>query len=388
MRTSPTTATRLFGALLPILAAATIAAGCSGNEAGGSTTPTTRPTTARIGGDPTGGTTPTNDAPIAVKVVTVVQFQDLTKIATVGSGEASWWYTSGGLTTKWADLGGPGAVFGNATGDHLLLVTGLGKSNAATSVTALATDPRFDLRRAYWIESGIGGGNPERTTIGGAVWEGWIVDGELSAQIDPRQLGDLRYYAMALGCTQPPFCAQAFPLDSAVFPLDAALQDAAVRVSGAVALADTPGAALMRAPYPQAAARATPTVQRGDVFGGDTFTHGSLLSGQMDWWVSGATKGAGRYAVTANEEPAVATALARAAASGRVDARRLAVVRSPSNFDQERPGQTALESLAVASSGGQPEGEALALQNTYLAANAVCRAILDDWARWSSGPPT
>ena len=223
MRTSPTTATRLFGALLPILAAATIAAGCSGNEAGGSTTPTTRPTTARIGGDPTGGTTPANDAPIEVKVVTVVQFQDLTKIATVGSGEATWWYTSGGLTTRWADLGGPGAVFGNASGDHLLLVTGLGKSNAATSVTALATDPRFDLRRAYWIESGIGGGNPERTTIGAAVWEGWIVDGELSAQIDPRQLGDLRYYAMALGCTQPPFCAQAFPLDSAVFPLDAAL---------------------------------------------------------------------------------------------------------------------------------------------------------------------
>ncbi len=317
-------------------------------------------------------------------MVTVVAFQDLDALDRPDSGEAHWWYTDGGLDVAYGRLGDEGAVYGDAEATHLLLVTGEGKSNAATSVMELGADPRFDLRRAYWVEAGIGGGDPDRTTIGAAVWEDWIVDGEVSAQIDPRQL-DQQHFAMELGCTDPPFCPGAVSTGTQVFQLDTALLDVAVDLSDDVVLADPPDVAAMRAPYPQPAAQAAPTVQRGSLFGGDTFTHGSLLSDQMDWWVSGMTDGQGTYTVTANEEPAVATAIHRLADSGRADARRYAVVRSPSNFDQEHPGQTALESLAVASSGGQPEGESLALQNVYLAARALTDAIVGDWDAWEDG---
>lgn len=358
------------------VAATTLLVACSGAEGPQPASSSAPGTAAAPGARP----------PAEVRAVTVVAFQDLKALEQPDSGEAHWWYTDGGLDVSYGRLGDEGAIYGDADASHLLLVTGEGKSNSAASVVALGADPRFDLRRAYWIEAGIGGGDPERTTIGAAVWEDWIVDGEVSAQIDPRQL-DQQYFAMELGCTDPPFCPGAVSTGTQVFQLDEALLAAAIALGGDVVLEDPASVAAMRAPYPQPAAQAAPSIQRGSLFGGDTFTHGSLLSGQMAWWVSGMTDGRGTYTVTANEEPAVATAVHRLAAAGRADATRYAVVRSPSNFDQEHPGQTALESLAVASSGGQPEGEALALRNCYLAASAVTRDIVTRWDAWRDGVP-
>ena len=320
----------------------------------------------------------------AVKVVTVVAFQDLAALDQPDSGEAYWWYSEGGLSTPYDNPGGYAPLFGSPSGEHLLLITGPGKSNAGTSVMALGTNPRFDLTRAYWVQAGIAGANPERSTIGAAVWEHWIIDGEISSQIDPRQL-DQRYFAFEVGCTVPPFCAQAFRTGTELFELNEALRDRAFTISSAVALDDPPSVAALRAPYPQPAARAAASVQKGDLFTGDSFVYGSLLSGQMSWWVDGATQGRGAYTVGANEEAAVATALTRLQRAGLADFARYAVVRSPSNFDQEYPGQTALAGLEAASGGGQPEGEVVALRNAYLAASAVTSAILADWPDWEGG---
>ena len=320
-----------------------------------------------------------------VKVVTVVAFQDLAALDQPDSGEAYWWYTEGGLSTRFDNPGGYAPLFGNPSGDHLLLITGPGKSNSGTSVMALGMNPRFDLTQAYWVQAGIGGANPDVSTIGSAVWEHWIVDGEISAQIDPRQL-EQRYFAFEVGCTVPPFCAQAFSTGTELFELDEALRDRAVEISSAVTLDDPPSVAALRAPYPQPAARATASVQKGDLFTGDTFAYGSLLSGQMRWWVDSATAGRGTYAVGANEEAGIATALTRLQQAGLADFHRYAVVRSPSNFDQEYPGQTALAGLEAASGGGQPEGETVAFRNAYLAASSLTSAILADWPHWSGGP--
>ena len=41
------------------------------------------------------------------------------------------------------------------------LCTGIGTTKAAASVMALGLDPRFDLRRAYWVVAGIAGIDPE-----------------------------------------------------------------------------------------------------------------------------------------------------------------------------------------------------------------------------------
>jgi hypothetical protein len=57
------------------------------------------------------------------------------------------------------------------------VVTGLGTVRAAASVMALGLDPRFDLRRAYWLVAGIVGADPEDMSVGSAAWAEWLVDG-------------------------------------------------------------------------------------------------------------------------------------------------------------------------------------------------------------------
>ena len=45
------------------------------------------------------------------------------------------------------------------------LCTGIGTAKAAASVMALGLDPRFDLRRAYWVVAGIAGIDQQRDGI-------------------------------------------------------------------------------------------------------------------------------------------------------------------------------------------------------------------------------
>jgi hypothetical protein len=73
--------------------------------------------------------------------------------------------------------------------DHVLgIVTGAGKSSAAASIMALGLDPRFDLSKAYWILAGIAGIDPNRASVGSAVWANYIVDGDLAYEIDAREI--------------------------------------------------------------------------------------------------------------------------------------------------------------------------------------------------------
>ena len=53
---------------------------------------------------------------------------------------------------------------------------------------ALGLDPRFDLTKAYWILAGIAGINPNRASVGSAVWASFIVDGDLAYEIDGREI--------------------------------------------------------------------------------------------------------------------------------------------------------------------------------------------------------
>ena len=83
--------------------------------------------------------------------------------------------------------------------DHVLgIVTGVGKSQAAASIMALGLDPRFDLSKAYWILAGIAGIDPNRASVGSAVWASSIVDGDLAYEIDARKVPTLGRAASCL----------------------------------------------------------------------------------------------------------------------------------------------------------------------------------------------
>src|SRR6201995_101009 len=70
----------------------------------------------------------------------------------------------------------------------LAVVTGLGTAKAAGSIMARGLDPRFDLRKTYWIVAGIAGVDPRDASLGSAAWAEWVVDGDLAYEIDAREI--------------------------------------------------------------------------------------------------------------------------------------------------------------------------------------------------------
>src|SRR5471030_2368101 len=79
-------------------------------------------------------------------------------------------------------------VRANADDSVIGIVTGEGNTNAAASIMALGSDPRFDLRQSYWLVAGIAGIDPPDASIGSAVWADYVVDGDLAHEIDAREM--------------------------------------------------------------------------------------------------------------------------------------------------------------------------------------------------------
>ncbi|MDP9607254.1 Purine nucleoside permease (NUP) [Variovorax sp. NFACC28] len=72
----------------------------------------------------------------------------------------------------------------------------------------------------------------------------------------------------------------------------------------------------------------------------------------------------------------------RGASAGLLDLRRVAVLRTASNFDRPHPGQTAYASLS-AESGGFP----ISTANLLIAGRPLVDAIVGNWPAWSAGVP-
>jgi purine nucleoside permease len=152
-----------------------------------------------------------------------------------------------------------------------------------------------------------------------------------------------------------------------------------------VPLADNAQAEATRALYPQENARRKPFVTKCDGLMTDTFWAGTRMSEWATWWVSQQTKGAGTYCMAAFEDSGTLTALNRLAASGRIDLKRVMVLRAASDFDQQHPGQTALESMQASLK--DPTGNDLALENLYRVGSVVNAHILQNWNEWEKGVP-
>ncbi len=72
--------------------------------------------------------------------------------------------------------------------DVCQLTTGMGKANAASSVSALIHSGQFDLSRAYFLVAGIAGIDPSQGTLGTAAWARYLVDSDLAWEIDAREV--------------------------------------------------------------------------------------------------------------------------------------------------------------------------------------------------------
>lgn len=270
--------------------------------------------------------------------------------------------------------------------DVCIMITGMGHANVAASTTALTLDPRFDLKKTYFLIAGIAGIDPARGTTGSATWARYLVDVGIAHEIDAREMPK-KWQSGYIGITtKGPGEKPKFEYQTEVAQLDEALLQTALSLTRGATLADNDKARAYRARYKKAPANQAPTVTQCDTLGGDTWWHGHRLGQHARDWTKLLTDGKGVYCTTQQEDNATYNALARAAASGKVDIKRLAVLRTASNFDRPYPGQTAYASL-MASTNGDSGGFGPATANLYNVGGLLVRDIVVRWAQWEAGVP-
>jgi purine nucleoside permease len=285
--------------------------------------------------------------PIEIKVVVVSMFEVGNDTGDV-PGEYQYWVEREHLDTVMPFPLGYHDLRMNRDG-VLGVVTGVGTARAAATMMALGSDPRFDLTHAYFVVAGIAGIDPRMGSLGSAVWSDYVVDGDLAHEIDAREIPkDWKTGYVPLGKSVPyeqPREAR-FGDDGNIYHLDPALVDWAFGLTKEIKLEDTKAMRERRQQFAEAAAKRPPSVLRGGNLSASTFWHGKLMNQWARDWVKYQTDGKGTYAVCGMEDTGTLQSLTWLAKAGKVDLHRVLVLRAASNFDQQREGATAAESLA------------------------------------------
>jgi purine nucleoside permease len=320
---------------------------------------------------------PKGSAPLAVKVMIVNMFQL----------EAAPWLAA--LRPE-REIAVPGlsqdypAVHCNGDG-ICQMTTGMGHANAAASMMAVLYSGLFDLRRTYIIVAGIAGIDPERGTLGSAAWARYVVDSGIAHEIDARELprGWRDGYFGIL--TDSPDEVPQFAYRTEVFRLDEALLQQALAASGSVALEDSDDARAYRRHYAAAPANQPPRVIQCDTLSADTWWSGHRLGEHARRWTRLLTGGNGVYCTTQQEDNATLNALTRGAQSGLVDLKRVAVLRTGSDFDRPYAHQSVFASMRAqrALSGALR----ISTDNLVRAGMPLADSIARHWDLWRDGVP-
>jgi len=317
--------------------------------------------------------------PIPVKVVVVTMFE-VGQDTGDAPGELQYWVERDHLDHVFPLPAAYHAVRMNDAGEMAVL-TGQGTAHAASTIMALGTDPRFDLSHAYWIVAGIAGGSPERVSLGSAAWARWVVDGDLGYEIDAREIPkDWSTGYMPLRKTKP-FEPPAAPLEGQVFALNGELAEWAFKLTREVKLGDTDRLKEVRREFDGAAANRPPFVTMGDEVTGSRYWHGKLSDAWAAEWMGYFSEGKGEFATTAMEDSGTLLSLRFLANAGRVDWKRILVLRTVSNYDRQPRGLSASESLARQRIGSY-SAYLPALEAAYVVGHTVVNELLEHWAKY------
>ena len=323
------------------------------------------------------------EAPIQVKVVVVTMYE-MGAVTGDEPGEFQFWVERQKLDRVFPFPLGEYELRMNAAG-VLAVCTGGGITNAATSIMALGTDPRFDLSKAYWLVAGIAGGDPEDVSLGTAAWSRSVVDGDLLYEIDAREIpAEWPYGLLPLGAKKPNDKANGWTVDTINFPLNEKLTQWAYSLTKDHPVTDSPGIADFRRQfvgYPNAVK--PPFVTLGESLASSTYWHGERMNRWANDWVklqSGADR---NFMMTNMEDTGTLTALRRLARTKRVDLQRVMVLRTASNYTMPPKGKTA----AWSTTAPYPEQGRPALEAAYQVGNRVVQKILEGWATYERKIP-
>jgi purine nucleoside permease len=322
--------------------------------------------------------------PIPVKVVVVAMFEQGADTGDM-PGELQYWVERDHLDTVYPLPAAYHNARMNADGE-LAIVTGQGTAHAAATIMALGLDPRFDLTHAYWLIAGIAGGNPERVSLGSAVWANWVVDTDLSYEIDSREIPpDFSTGRLPLRKSKP-FESPATPLEGQVFQTNRALMDWAYALTKSTPLKDSDHLKEIRSNFAGAAAHNPPQVLTGDEVSGSTYWHGKMMNDFADKWMDYFSKGEGKFATTAMEDTGTLLSLQYLTKAGRIDWSRVLVLRTVSNYDQQPKGTDAATSLSNQRI-GQYGAYLPSLEAAYVVGHKVVAELIRNWKEYEAETP-
>lgn len=320
-------------------------------------------------------------ARIPVRVVVVATFDN----------ELQNWITNLPLNTTLPFPQGYRPLHYNSKLQVLGIITGQGKSHAAASIMGLGFDPRFDLSHAYWLVAAIAGVDPNKASVASTAWAKFIVDGDLSYEIDARQIPpEWSTGYVPLGRSRP-YQGPPQPFNSngvqQVYQLNASLADFAFGLTANVVLPDDKILQQIRAAYPTyPKALRPPFVLEGDVLAADTFWTGDLLNAWAEDWILYWTHEEGSFAMSAFEDAAIGQALQFLSQVGRADKSRLLILRGGSDYTVEPQGETPAQFLASENSGGL-SGFQEALNDLYQVGSIVVRQVSANWSTYAHQIP-
>lgn len=322
--------------------------------------------------------------PVPVKVVVVAAFE-------VGAdtgdapGELQLWVERDHLD-KVYEVAGAGHVVRMNDAGEMAVLTGLGPAHAASTIMAVGLDKRFDLSHAYWIVAGIAGGDPERVSLGSAAWARWVVDGDLSYALDEREIpADWTTGEIPLGKSRP-YEQPVQTEEGQVFALNTGLAAWAYERSRGVALMDSAELRAAEKNYEGAAAEKPPFVLLGDELSSARYWHGATMEMWAREWVKYFTEKQGEYTTSAMEDAGTLEALKRLNEAGKVDWRRVMVLRTASNYDREAKGVTTVESLQRQRASKSPAFMP-AVENAYRVGESVVEELQRDWEKYAREVP-
>lgn len=322
--------------------------------------------------------------PEKVKMVLVTMFE-IGEDTGDQAAEFQLWYERRNLSKTYEFGGYHDLHFDPETG-LLVIVTGIGTAKAAASIMMLGMDPRFDLTEAYWLVAGISGFDPEDASIGSAAWAEYLVDGDLSHEIDAREIPDDWKYGYIARYTDEPFDPDKPEPTGEMFHLNPELTEWAYQLTRDMELPDFDNLRHTRELYTEHPnAQKPPFVLKGDQLAALTFWHGEILNDWANDWVDYWTDGNGEFVSSAMEETGTMQSMEYLDNIGKVDRDRVMVLRTASNYTMPPPGVTAAENLLAENEGYA--GLDASLESAYLVGSKVIDTLLANWDEYQLRTP-
>jgi purine nucleoside permease len=328
--------------------------------------------------------------PWPVKVVIVTTFE-VGKDTGDKPGELQLWAEREDLTEHVDFPGGVHPLLTNRDHSVVALLTGMGLVNSGASVMALAADPRFNTKKAYWLVAAIAGVDPAVGSIGDAAWADYVINDQAHA-MDMREApagwpyGVFAFNSKGPG-QMPDEVATYGPFDryAEVFPMNPGLVRWAYRLTKDVKLdytSEEAASAKDWTDYPKAGQ--PPKVFIGASSSSNYYWHGRAHTEWARDWVKMFTSGKSTFAMANTEDASIAEAMARLDRMGLADYSRLMVLRTGSNYTIPRKGLSTFQSMTTP----YPGSGAPAFEAAYRVGSKVVHELTAHWSQYADAPPS